>query len=305
MASISRAVPRAQRNHWASLDTVYIVTALVLLGLRPLLTPVQPHDFWWHTATGRLIAERWAIPVVDGFSWSQAGQPFYNQSWLAQLIFYGLHQLGGVALIVLVQSLVLLTTYGLLLRLCIQHSGRIRLSVALLLLATLPLSFDNWNVRPQSYALPCFVGFLVILTNYRLDEHNQRHAPSSWLSGHVWLLPPLMALWVNLHGSFVLGGALIVLTLLGEGLKRLLGFPALSWGAWVRLGLWGGLTAAALLLNPQGFGVLGYVRNLLGSSQVTQLVTEWAPVVLGAQSPRPDRRAAVCGLFVARLRCRA
>jgi hypothetical protein len=37
------------------------------------------------------------------------------------------------------------------------------------------------------------------------------------------------------------------------------------------------LTALAVLLNPRGFGVLGYVRNLLGSSSVTTLVEEWAP----------------------------
>ena len=45
----------------------------------------------------------------------------------------------------------------------------------------------------------------------------------------------------------------------------------------VPLALWGVLTALATLLNPRGVGVLGYVRDLLGSSQVTTLVQEWAP----------------------------
>jgi hypothetical protein len=39
----------------------------------------------------------------------------------------------------------------------------------------------------------------------------------------------------------------------------------------------GALTGAAWLINPGGLQVLGYVRNLLGSSAVTRLVTEWAP----------------------------
>jgi hypothetical protein len=41
--------------------------------------------------------------------------------------------------------------------------------------------------------------------------------------------------------------------------------------------LWGALTGFAVLINPRGFEVLGYVRSLLSSNQVTQLVTEWAP----------------------------
>jgi hypothetical protein len=102
-----------------------------------------------------------------------------------------------------------------------------------------------------------------------------------------------------MHGSFVLGGALIALTFVGEGLRRVLAARAEE-RAWARrpVGsaedvlarpsrpaeppLWhlvvvGVLTGLAWLANPGGSQVLGYVRGLLGSSQVTQLVTEWAP----------------------------
>jgi hypothetical protein len=99
------------------------------------------------------------------FSYTQAGAPFYNQGWLAQVLLYGLYDLGGVPLILVVQSAVITLAYGLLLWLCIRRSGALRLSVAVLLL-TLPLVFGNWNVRPQSYAFPLFAGFLVILTTW-------------------------------------------------------------------------------------------------------------------------------------------
>lgn len=260
------AVWQAQRL--LTLDAVYLLAVLVPLGLRPLLTPVPPHDFWWHMATGRLIAQRGAVPTVDSFSWTRVGEPFYNQSWLAQLLLYGLHTLGGVALIVLVQSAVLLVAYGLVLWLCVRRSERFRLAAGLVLLS-LPLAFDNWNVRPQSYAFVPFAAFLFVLGSYRLDPTRYRRL--------LWLLPPLMVLWVNIHGSFVLGGVLLALTLLGEGLKRLGGQAALPWVAWRRLLLCALLTAAAVLVNPGGPAVLGYVGNLLGSSAVSQLVTEWAP----------------------------
>jgi hypothetical protein len=271
-----------------TLDHVWLFAAVALIGLRPLLTPIPPNDFWWHMATGRLIVEQGRIPTVDAFSYTQAGAPFFNQSWLAQVLMYGLYRLGGVPLLLLVQAVVLALAYGLLLRLCVWRTGDVRLSVGLLLLTTLPLSFDNWIVRPQSYTFPIFAAFLYILSAYRLGRCN-----------YLWLLPPLMVLWVNLHGAFVLGGALIALTLALEWLKRRSAArrEELSWAArpvgepadvlsrpapapqppLLPLLLWGAATAAALLLNPRGAAVLGYVRSLLSSSAVSRLVSEWAP----------------------------
>lgn len=274
-----------------TLDQAWLIVALALVALRPLLTSIPPHDFWWHMATGREIVQTWAIPTVDHFSYTQAGEPFYNQGWLAQVIMYGLHSLGGIELIVLVQAGVVALAYGLLLWLSVWRSKAPRLSVAVLLLLIMPMSFDNWNVRPQSYAFPLFAAFLAILTMWRLGRANR-----------LWLLPPLMVVWVNLHGSFVLGGALMALTFAGEGIRRLIVYiqgyfppsaagaptppkptptPTLSLSA---LFWWGVATAAAILVNPRGVGVIGYVFDLLGTSSVTNLVTEWAPPTVRSTS---------------------
>jgi hypothetical protein len=279
-AQPTRPVQRAIRRG-LTLDHVWLATALMLIALRPLLTPIPPYDFWWHMATGRDIVTQGAIPTLDSFSYTRAGVPYYNQGWLAELLMYGLYWLGDLPLILIVQSFVVALAYGLLLRLCIIRTGRLRLSVALLLLTTLPLSFTNWVVRPQSYTFPLFVGFLTILTEYRLGRGNR-----------LWLLPLLMMLWVNMHGAFILGLALIGITFVGELLKRLSRtenqeprFGGQMIGSrlgtlWVALGplaLWGALTALAVLVNPRGLGVLSYVRDLLGSNAVTTLVEEWAP----------------------------
>jgi hypothetical protein len=283
---------QASRAPWhrvrrLTLEHVWLSVALAMVALRILLTPIPPNDFWWHLATGRAIVSQGAIPTVDSFSFTRAGEPFYNQGWLAQLLMYGLFQFGGIPLIYLFQTIVIGLAYGLLLRLCLRRSGQLQLSVGVLL-ATVLLSFDNWLVRPQSYAFPLFVGFLTILTEYRLYGRNR-----------LWLLPLLMVLWVNIHGSFVLGGVLIAITLAGEWLKRRIASwrEAASWASrpigapedvlnrpeperlppLLPLLLWGAATALALLLNPRGPAVLSYVRNLLGTSAVTSLVMEWAP----------------------------
>jgi hypothetical protein len=278
-----------------TLDQVWLFTGVACVALRVFLSPVPPHDFWWHMATGRVIAETGQIPQLDAFSFTRAGEPFYNQSWLAQLLFYWLHQIGGVPLLVFVEALALAAAYGLLILLCVRRSGAVRLSVGLFLLLTLPASFNNWVLRPQSFAIPLFIGTLYVLTSWRFGWGGRGRGGLAQL---LWL-PLLGALWVNLHGSFVLGGALVALVFAGELLQR-------AHGRWVADRAWatrpvgapqdvllrdepaplpplwhlvgaGALTGLSWLLNPGGLAVLGYVRNLLGSSQVTQLVTEWAP----------------------------
>jgi hypothetical protein len=270
-ARTSRSLQNVSR---ITLDHVWLAAALILLALRPLLTPIRPHDFWWHMATGRLIVQNGAIPAVDQFSYTQAGQPFYNQGWLSQVLMYGLYQAGGLPLLLIVQALVIVLAYGLLLRVVVLRTGRLRLGVGLVLLS-MAVVFDNWLIRPQSYALPLFAAFLLILTEFRMGRANR-----------LWLLPLLMTLWVNIHGTFVLGLVLIGLTFVGELLqgrmtndeRRTVHAPFRPSSFVLRpLVLWGALTGLAVLLNPRGFGVIGYVRGLLGSSAVTTLVTEWAP----------------------------
>jgi len=64
----------------------------------------------------------------------------------------------------------------------------------------------------------------------------------------LWLLPPLMVLWVNLHGGFVLGLGLLALYIAGEVWER--------WRAGAPLPRHllavGAATLIAALLNPQG-----------------------------------------------------
>src|SRR6476661_8523982 len=90
-----------------TLNHVWLAVALMLIALRPLLTPIPPNDFWWHMATGRAIVAQGAIPVIDSFSYTQAGQPFFNQGWLAQLLMYAIYQLGGIPLTYIFQALVI------------------------------------------------------------------------------------------------------------------------------------------------------------------------------------------------------
>jgi hypothetical protein len=86
---------------------VWIAALFAAILLRTFLMPVPPNDVWWQLAMGRLIVHTGGILTHDVFSFTQAGQPYYNQPWLAQLLMYGLHRVGGVPLLLV--GLLLLT----------------------------------------------------------------------------------------------------------------------------------------------------------------------------------------------------
>ncbi|MFQ5578287.1 MAG: hypothetical protein ACE5G8_15000, partial [Anaerolineae bacterium] len=81
----------------------------------------------------------------------------------------------------------------------------------------------------------------------------------------LWLLPPVMALWVNFHGAYALGFLLAGGALVGGGGNRRALLVAL-----------GGM-AAASLLNPRGWGAWQYVFTLLTDPASQQLGAEWQP----------------------------
>ena len=233
--------------------------------------PIRPNDFWWHLALGREIAATGTIPGVDVYSFIMQGTPYlsYQMFWLVDLALYGIYNFGGPALVVFVQSLIITTSYALLLWLCWKQSNSVRIA-ALTVIIAISLGINNWNVRPQTISYLLGVLFLVAISSYR------RTGKKTWL-----IIPPLgMLLWVNSHGSFVIGLVIIGVWVADEiwsaafdiyrKQKRSYG------GLWISLTLLG-LTALMCLVNPRGIGIITYVRSLTGNSTIVNLVVEWAP----------------------------
>lgn len=277
--------PQARTAAWPSLDQLWGIATVTLLALRVQLTPIAPNDFWWHIATGRLIAQTGSVPLTDQFSYSQPGAAYFNQPWLAQLLMYGGYQLGGAALLELLQAVLIGASFGLLYLVCRREGAGPRLATLVTLSGAL-VAMDNWQIRPQTYAVPLFIGSLAIVTAWR---HGWR-AP-------LWALPLIMLVWVNLHGTFTLLLALCGLTWLGAVVARLrkgVGDGEQETGgasyrhstrSLIEFALWSGAALLATALNPQGPQIWRYVAGLLSNRSVGELVTEWAPPIRDLDSP--------------------
>ena len=257
----------SSRRFGLSFAAMCLAFSLLPIGLRVLLIPIPPHDFWWHMAQGRSIWAQHSVPQFDSFSWTRPGAPFFDQSWLAQLAFYVQWRIGGLPFLIISQTLLVVASYALLLQLAIKRAQHLRLdisraqqSAALVLLIATLVSFDNWLLRPQTYAIPLFVAFI-----YALETYRRGHARA------LWALPILMIIWVNTHGSFVLGLALCVLTLIGQIAEKLTR-QVLADTRNLILATFA--VAIAMLCNPCGIGVLSYVRQMLGDPS-NRFSAEW------------------------------
>lgn len=253
-----------QSSAWPSIDQIWVLALIALIALKVQLTPIMPNDFWWHLATGRIIAQTGGVPRADQFSYTQGGQAYYNQPWLAQLLMFGGYKLGGAALLVFVQTLLLAGSFALLYTICRREGAGVRVAVICTLLGAL-VAMDNWQIRPQTYAVPLCIATLGIVLAWRRSGR----AP-------LWALPLIMLIWANLHGTFTLLPALCGTIWLGAIGERLWLGGNRSWPEIRALTLWSAAALLATLANPRGIGIWGYVAGLLTNRSVGNLVTEWA-----------------------------
>ena len=195
----------------ARMGAVWAAAALLIPAFAVVKQPIAPHDVWWQLAYGRAIALEHAVPRTDAFSFTRAGEAFFDQPWLAQLAMYSVERAGGMAALVCVQALVVACAMGLLLLAARARTGDTGAAARGVLFFALPLSLDNWGIRPQTWALVPFAVFVLVLARWRAGR-----APMAWL------LPIAMLVWVNVHGSFVLGLALVPLGLAGWAAERIL-----------------------------------------------------------------------------------
>ncbi len=270
-SALSTGIARTQhpepRTQNPSLSTSTLLELVLLAGIFILnfFMSTDP-DMWWHLAAGRFILDTGSVPQTDPFSYTAAGRHWVAHEWLAEVAMYLLYQAGGYLLPVVFFAALVATTFWVLFRTLRLLTVGVAGAAAITFWAAF-MSLAGWNVRPQIFSYLFFAVYLFILlrSRWRTDQ---------W----IWVLPAIMALWVNLHGAFVLGLALGGLVLVGEALRTAAGgarADALSRRELGRLALCLALAVAACTLNPSGVRVWAYVRQLQVDPASQTFVSEW------------------------------
>ena len=246
----------------ASLLWVLALYGVIVLGSAPYEL-VQ--DSWLTLVSGREVVTN-GLPRVDTLTAWTLGVQWVDQQWLAQSLFYGLHVLGGIKLVLLFHAIALVGTAALGLQ-AARSLGASRRSVWLGAAICLPLAPWALQMRSQTLAVPLFVALLWLLAS---DSRKP--------SGRVLLALPLLVLWANLHGTVVLGVALVCLRGLTAVAAAVRGATPAESGK--RGAILLAAAPACLLASPYGIDLVGYYHSLLLNPMLKSLIEEW-----GVSSP--------------------
>jgi hypothetical protein len=255
----SAAVPR---------DPVAILTGcLVFVLVLALPAILNDGDTLWQIRAGGWILDHHAIPRVDPFGYTAGDRAWSPHEWGAETLLAVAWRAAGMAGVMALTAAAAGVAAGLLLhylrRWLPDRYALLALTVALANAAPSLLA------RPHVLAWPC----LVLWTIGLLRARACRVAPP-------WSLLPVMLVWVNLHGSFMLG----LLLPAGFLLEALLDPSARHRRP---LAGWGGFLAAAwavACLNPDGVTGVWFPIRLLGMHSLGW-IGEWAPPDLSRPGP--------------------
>ncbi len=247
-------------------DLAFIAVFLMVLWLGQFVIS-RDGDLGWHIVTGRVILNTHHIPTEDLFSYTAHGQPFVPHEWLAEVTFAGAYDLGGFDAIALLAAVIIGATFAGLTAVMLRRGISPLIVVPLVGLGVLA-SIVHWATRPHMFTF-----LFTFLWATMLDQHRRGRVG---VRGLAWLLP-LMLVWVNTHGAFIIGDELTATYLVGAAIMWL-GSAVPDRPAYARQ-----LRDLALLLvlsllisgiNPVGFQLLTYTGDFVSADFLRATIPE-------------------------------
>ncbi len=220
-------------------------------------------DTWWHLLAGRWMIEHHRVLTRDTFSWTRAGAPWTDHSWLSEIGLFLVWARWGFAGLNLATATLAVVTWGIV---YIQSRGSLYLRASVVVLAAWASAFYA-VARPELVSLVLFSTFAYVLDLFRWRGINR-----------LWVLPPVMCAWVNLHGGFVAGFLLLGLTLAGQAASWILGQRGpgvVKPPDMIRLIIITLACAAATLVTPYGVDALLEPLRTLSIPFLHTFITEW------------------------------
>lgn len=164
-------------------------------------------DTGFHIKAGEYMIQTRSLPKYDPFSLFSPPMPWPTHEWLSDVIMASIAKVSGLTGVVLFFIFVISITYSFLFRVLRANKGNLIIDIILIVLVLLT-SQIHWLARPHVFTLILLMAWYYVLDSFQNDRNN-----------FLYLLPPLMLLWVNLHGGFILGFITIIIYLLYNSIK--------------------------------------------------------------------------------------
>jgi hypothetical protein len=227
-------------------------------------------DVWWHLKTGELILATHTFPLTDSYSWTASGFPWIATEWLGEILWAAVYKFGGLpglhALHIALGSAIVLSLYAF---------GSLRAQNCkagfVATVSLMSLAWVSFSLRPQMIGYLFLIITLIVLERFRRAEY-----------GFVWVLPAIFLLWINIHGSWIIGVGVLALFLVCGLFHRTSGnLETRRWSSdeRIRLEVVLVLSLAALTITPYGTELATYPFRYASSLPVNlSAIQEWQPL---------------------------
>ena len=240
-----------------------VAAYLLFLFLGDVL--LQDSDTFWQIKVGQWIIDHRAVPTSDVYSFTKFGVPWVSNAWLSQVLYAAVHVWGWAGPVVLtaLAAAAAMAILVWLLDVYFEPAHSI-----LIMMLVLMLSWHHLLARPHVLALPVMVAWIGAM----MSAADRRTCPS-------FFLLPVMALWANLHGGFVLGLVLVAPIAL-EAVWSAAPERRIVLGA--RWALFAAGAVVATCCTPYGWNTSLAAARVLDLGQVLSILSEWRPADFGS-----------------------
>lgn len=221
-------------------------------------------DTYLHLAAGRWMLTHRQLPLTDPFSYPMNGAPWMIHEWLAQVILQLTFEMSSWSGLVVLTALIFSLTISYLYRFLLERIAPVY-ALVFCALAFFGLG-THLLVRPHLLTWP----ILAIWTGHLIQAAENKKTPSYWLL-------PLMVLWSNLHGGFILGIALLC----PLAIEAVFIQKSPHARGWIRFTL---LAIIASMMTPLGWKTWWMAVELMTLSTLS-MIGEWASPTFSALNP--------------------
>jgi hypothetical protein len=241
----------------------------LLLGVTALLLSVslgwglRDPDPYWQIVVGEWMLDHHRVPTWDLFSYTMPGAPATTQEWGAEIMVAAVYRLAGWSGLVLLAATLFALTLAYVARFLLRRLEPLH-AVTLTCLAG-AMMFPLSMARPHAMVWPLLAVWVAKL----IEAAEARRGPPWWLLA-------VMCLWANLHGSFVLGLALVIPFAVesATAARRIVSHTVYR-SLVIRWVLFFVAAIACVLLNPVGYHALLFPFHMLAMKSVLALISEW------------------------------
>jgi hypothetical protein len=242
-----------------SLNRLWTFLAIALPVLAALLASLSSVDLASNVRAGDEILRTGAIPRTDTWTFTAAGQPWFDQQWGAQVILQAVYRMGGWTGLALLRAALVGIIFGAVLVIGHRRGVPAR-NAALVTLVAFVIAAPALALRPQLLGMALFAILLAIVSD-------RRRRPA-----RIWAIPVLVIVWANVHGSFFLAPLVLGLAWLEDMTEQAGGAHRTLLIALVSL--------VAACVTPFGPAVWAYAVGLSTNPEVTRRITEWQPTTI-------------------------